>query len=572
MTLGANPALTPARARSIGAACLLAGLWCATALCATTDEDCDHDGVPDANEIRAVAEADFNENGHLDRCEQRDGDIDLSGEIDFGDVAWALLDLGSSNSVADLNGDDSVDFLDVALVLMEYGRAPRTNAARVMLADLIFGRSHLDFLVLGDSNATYSNAGSRGFAGGLFDELTRRGVPLFGTGLLPTAASGTRTVYPLMGLTGEGRTAAASITVHDVPRVNDGWMRGSLSNMQLERFTLGSPTLPLKLEGFTVDWALLPEGAPTGGHPREWIGLAPNPAGSVQFGSRCPGAFRVLAARFRGSVPDAPRAPLLLRLAERSTLGPEVVPAVACPTTPDLDAEMVSFESHYPADPARGTLFASHAAPDGSAGPIGVLLRSLYRRDRVPGFAITVLQNLSGGTTSQIASSIMDDVGCGIATLRTYLREMRTRQIEAGGRGRVLVFINMGINNGSQPNAEETCASDSVRMVAQLDRAWASLGYPPEDLGFLLTASHDGGVATYRADLAGELQRRSLAGDDRLALLNIDQLAPREFLSSGRLFTGNTSQPDAHLSAEGYRVITEQLFERLLRGRTLQPE
>lgn len=535
-------------------------------LAAPPDEDCDGNGIDDAAEIRLAPDLDQNENGSLDACEQRAGDLDLSERIDFGDVNLALLEMGSPGGPADLDRDGQVDLQDVALVLLEFGPSPRASVPRGMLADLLAHRAHVDLVVLGDSNATFSMDGSRGYAGGWFDELTRRGLPLYATGLLPTASTGTKVSYPLMGLTGEETTAAASVTVHDGIRPQDGWQRASVSGGSLQEFQLRSQVAPLRLEGREIDWAFLPEGADTQGHAPEWIGLAKGDAGTPQFTSQCSGAFRVLVARLPSSTPEAPRAPLRLHINAQTSGWPAVIPPLEIPTRPQAGPEIVAFEARYPADPRREGIFASYRVDDGSAGPLGVLVRSLYRTDGKPGYAIHVLQNHAGGTSTEIALSIDDDSGCGLPTLRTYLKELRSRQRAAGGAGRVLVFLNMGINNAganSEHASEETCAEDVAAMVAQLDRAWASLGHPPEDLGFIVTASHDGGIDGYRADLATERLRQRLAGDRHVAIIDVDALAPRHFLAANRLFAGGMSDPDAHLSREGYRRIVQGLITRL---------
>lgn len=538
------------------------------------DDDCDANGIADVHEIRTDASLDRNENGSLDACELAAGDLDLSESVDFGDICLVLLELGTADAAADVNMDGTVDFLDVVLVALEFGPTPRSSVPRRMLVDLLEHRSHLDLVIIGDSNATYSQDGSRGYAGGFFDELSRRDVPLFATGLLPTATSGTGTAYPLMGLTGEGTSAAASVTVNDSPRPRDGWMRASVSGGSLRDFNLRSQVAPLRLEGRDMDWAFLPEAADPGGHVPEWIGLARTTSGSTAFGSQCSGALRLLIARFPGGRPDEQRSPLRLRISEQSPSWRDVMPPVEVPTGPAGRSGIMACEAHYPADPQRGTLFAWFQAGDASSGPIGILLRSLYRTDRVPGYAIHVLQNFAGGTSSEIALSLDDDSGCGLGTLQTYLSELRSRQRAAGGPGRVLVFVNMGINNGAaaaERPAEEACAEDAVRVVSQLDRAWSSLGFPDSDLGFVVTASHDGAIDGYRADRASDLLRRALVGNRRVSILDVDALAPRRFLSANRMFSGNEARPDAHLSREGYRAIVERLIERLRGGMGYRP-
>jgi hypothetical protein len=50
------------------------------------------------------------------------GDIDGSGEVDLGDVAFVLLDYGPCGGCfSDLDGNLEVDFGDVALILLSIG-------------------------------------------------------------------------------------------------------------------------------------------------------------------------------------------------------------------------------------------------------------------------------------------------------------------------------------------------------------------------------------------------------------------------------------------------------------------
>jgi hypothetical protein len=49
------------------------------------------------------------------------GDLDGSGTVDFGDIALLLMAMGDSDPAFDLDGSGTVDFGDIALVLMAFG-------------------------------------------------------------------------------------------------------------------------------------------------------------------------------------------------------------------------------------------------------------------------------------------------------------------------------------------------------------------------------------------------------------------------------------------------------------------
>lgn len=84
-------------------------------------DDCDNEGTMDGFQI-AAGVPDENANLRIDLCERRKGDLDLSGAIDFGDVAMVMLLFGEENvEVGDIDGSGRVDFGDVAMLLLDFG-------------------------------------------------------------------------------------------------------------------------------------------------------------------------------------------------------------------------------------------------------------------------------------------------------------------------------------------------------------------------------------------------------------------------------------------------------------------
>jgi hypothetical protein len=51
-------------------------------------------------------------------------DLDGSTQIDFGDVALMLLQMGDLGGPADLDASGTVDSADIALLLLDYGPCP----------------------------------------------------------------------------------------------------------------------------------------------------------------------------------------------------------------------------------------------------------------------------------------------------------------------------------------------------------------------------------------------------------------------------------------------------------------
>lgn len=90
---------------------------------ALTVFDCNANGIPDATEI-ANGAADFDNDGVLDSCEFRFGDLNLNGVIDSLDVSILLGWWGIPNPLyGDLNSDGVVNAVDLGTILGRFGVA-----------------------------------------------------------------------------------------------------------------------------------------------------------------------------------------------------------------------------------------------------------------------------------------------------------------------------------------------------------------------------------------------------------------------------------------------------------------
>jgi hypothetical protein len=121
------------------------------------------------------------------------------------------------------------------------------------------------------------------------------------------------------------------------------------------------------------------------------------------------------------------------------------------------------------------------ALDHGIYGPCGFVFESVYKR--IKGWSVTSMGYYSGGTSALINDGIVNSG----ETITTYLRELRTRQIAAGGSGRVLVFIHSGSEDVANIGNWHTNTAATMNVYRQ---KWKTLGYPESDLCFMTMVSH----------------------------------------------------------------------------------
>jgi hypothetical protein len=116
-------------------------------------------------------------------------------------------------------------------------------------------------------------------------------------------------------------------------------------------------------------------------------------------------------------------------------------------------------------------------------GPFAAFYHSVIRTS-YKGFSVNCLNYFGGATTAFLAEMLQAMP----KYLEAYLKELRERQIAAGGSGRVLWWHNSGIN-GSETGSTWTTNAAAIRDAVY--NVWVTtLGYPANDLAFVMSVTH----------------------------------------------------------------------------------
>jgi hypothetical protein len=228
-------------------------------------------------------------------------------------------------------------------------------------------------------------------------------------------------------------------------------------------------------------------------------------------------------------------------------------------------------------------------------GPLAVYLESVHCNKK--GWAVSCIAYLGGFTTTTIADQIVKFAqpidSTAESGLKTVLRETRERQIEAGGGGNLIVFINSGINDvGGISGFNESSAiavyqTNLARITSTYRQIWSELGYPDNDLAFIATISHptiagdtntDGlrVVAQSFSEIQADNNNSSTAYRN-VMFVDLTKLGPNGItfggLTTGNSFNGNRSfyavdgGNGVHLeggATGGYSYLSELMVKRFL--------
>jgi hypothetical protein len=382
------------------------------------------------------------------------------------------------------------------------------------ISDLAAGRDSLDIVVVGDSNTGSALADMWGYHHGLQQALFNRGYTCYATPVCPVVT----------GFTANPAVASPNIWRGAVNMESGG---NAGNSPLLDGNTSGGST-PYAAWNPGTTWTRYGSSTSVPPYMESWAYLANS---TQYFSTNGVGLdighplntngnvlrYRVRYGRFVGS--GGYICPIVLNIVSPSpTIATSKAAFSALSVSGGVDpiAAEVSWTANG-TNAYRGGW--GYTGPDGSGivtkGPVAVHSHSMYRATK--GWAVTSHGYQGGETSTQIATK-MDTVKG--APLREHLTELRARQIAAGGTGRVLVMVQSG-TNGTDTAATWVAAHKTI--WASYRTAWATLGYPPNDLAIVSWVSHplDANDSSSTGASIGNLQACRVASQ-QMALDNPD--------------------------------------------------
>lgn len=204
----------------------------------------------------------------------------------------------------------------------------------------------------------------------------------------------------------------------------------------------------------------------------------------------------------------------------------------------------------------------SSSPANNATGPCAILWQSIIRKSTL-GYSVNCLNYRGGWTTAQLASSLSQFT----KYLESYLKELRQRQIAAGGTGRVIWWHNSGIN-GNDTSASWISGVESIRDTVYT--TWTGLGFPGSDLAFIMSPTHptvtgdsgDGGWAVARASAMPAINswgQTSYNANRNVCVVDIAELITAAQLRSKNLYQVTSNNIYAAHLREGPNAVATWL-------------
>ena len=167
-------------------------------------------------------------------------------------------------------------------------------------------------------------------------------------------------------------------------------------------------------------------------------------------------------------------------------------------------------------------------------------------------------------------TTIADElVAAGPGYITKYFQALRERQIAAGGTGRVIFWMQGGVNGDT--GTPESWATNFARVRVAMSAAWTANGYPTNDLAFIGMVTHQ---VNANPDSIQNLRDTAISvvtgmnTPSNTTIVNIPTLALFSEMTS---FWDSLTPPGgpSHLNYLGYNSISERIFRSMGDKRTV---
>lgn len=418
------------------------------------------------------------------------------------------------------------------------------SRASQFLRDAVNMTDSVDIITIGDSNAGSDSA--CGYQVGLADACALNGIPVYATpiGLCSgNAGANNRTggmFLPLnqfswSGVTGNMSTLRTRALAADTEAVAlEAALGHNVSN------------LPIPY-AFTWDGAFVASGntytSPANGSRVRVLRPSPMTEGTGAGGTSCQyrlvhgtfstgsGQFKLLAMRSTNTIvaQSASFIPTNTGTTGYATASLDF-------TSPTVTGAPVEFTCAYDG-------YNNTAASYQITGPFCALWHSVIEKRK--GFSVSNLLYQGGATSANIATKMSDMSNL----LTAYLKELRERQIQGTGSGRVIVWCNSGVN-GPDTGATWTAQMDNIRNTFT-SRWVTTLGYPANDLAFIFSVTHPqsaGATETTLQATRAAAQAWAASAGSNVSVVDISRLFTYQQLSDRRLYqSASNAESTAHL-------------------------
>jgi hypothetical protein len=423
-----------------------------------------------------------------------------------------------------------------------------SSKIKTFVSSAIAGTDSVDFVIAGDSNTNY---GGWGWTDGLAFSLRAAGANDYATPLLPVFSRESATFYGL-----DSQFDAYGKILEDESVANAGGL-GALGGTLQKGTSANTPELFALMS--RTSGTLRPNASPfnygyiASGNWADWIG------GINAYRSTTYLAWVGDALKYRVVHAKGPSFGTIRLQFRKDGYGGDAkigtATSVACA---DTSYSWTTSEHSLAADSSRtGKGHKSCYADDtgGSGwltGPVALALHSISRD--VKGICCTSMDHYGGANTKQCSDNT---VGAPLI-VNAYLKEIRTRQTDRGGTGRVIVMFQGGVNG----TGASTFAADATAFFQACATQWSALGFPASDLGFLGLTSHQNNspdtLTTIRASASSIASQYCIVNGDTLA-----SYATLLTGSGGNTYFKNATTERQHLTEDGYKYVTAQLVTAL---------